>query len=351
MADINKKQAILYGLVNEALTELMAKTNVENVVYSVGEDGTEVYLSTKLTEIIADIATRAKTDDVNTAIANLRTELMGEGVPEAYDTFKELADYIATHQEAADALTAAIGNKADKATVEAIQTTINGLGTLATLSEVGEDNLSADLKAKVNAAAEGNHAHANKTVLDGITEQIVAAWNAAEAKAHEHANKAELDKFVDGDKAKYDQAVTDLGTVSGKVDTLVGEDTGKSARTIANEELAKQLVPEGAKESLDTLAEISAWIQSHPDDASAMNAAIVALQNQLKGISAGDGTVKKYVDDAITALNAGDFALGADLTALAARVSTLESKVSSTVYVQSEQPASLKAGDLWVKIV
>lgn len=87
----------------------------------------------------------------------------------------------------------------------------------------------------------------------------------------------------------------------GRIDTLVGTDTGKSARTIANEELAKQLIPTDAQDSLDTLAEIAAWIQDHPEDASAMNEAITALQNQLVGIDAGNGTVKKYVDDAFLA--------------------------------------------------
>lgn len=110
----------------------------------------------------------------------------------------------------------------------------------------------------------------------------------------------------------------------GEIDTLVGSDAGKSARTIANEELAAQLIPESAKESLNTLSEIATWIQAHPDDASAMNAAITALQNQLSGIDAGTGTVKKYVDDAITALSIGDYAKAADLTALAARVTELE---------------------------
>ena len=37
------------------------------------------------------------------------------------------------------------------------------------------------------------------------------------------------------------------------------------------------LIPENAKETLDTLEEISAWIQNHPDDAASMNAKIVAL--------------------------------------------------------------------------
>ena len=40
------------------------------------------------------------------------------------------------------------------------------------------------------------------------------------------------------------------------VDALIGSDAGKSVRTIANEELAAQLIPESAQESLDTLSEM-----------------------------------------------------------------------------------------------
>lgn len=75
--------------------------------------------------------------------------------------------------------------------------------------------------------------------------------------------------------------------IDAKVTTLIGEDASKSVRTIANEELAAQLIPEGAKESLDTLQEIATWIQSHPDDASAMNQAITALQTLVGTIPEG----------------------------------------------------------------
>lgn len=80
---------------------------------------------------------------------------------------------------------------------------------------------------------------------------------------------------------KQNRAAIDatIGTVNGKVTTLIGSDTAKSVRTIANEELAAQLIPSTAKEALDTLQEIANWIQSHPDDASAMNTAITNLQN------------------------------------------------------------------------
>lgn len=77
------------------------------------------------------------------------------------------------------------------------------------------------------------------------------------------------------------------------VDTLIGSDTGKSARTIANEELATQLIPANAGEALDTLQEIAAWIQAHPGDAATMNAAITALQNKLT-LGTNPSTTEEY---------------------------------------------------------
>lgn len=178
---------------------------------------------------------------------------------------------------------------------------LTALGTRVTAAEGKIDKLNGD------ANTDGSVA---KTVNDAIT--ALDLVNTYEAKgAKDTAIKAAQDA---ADAAQAD------------VDTLVGTDTGKSARTIANEELAKQLIPENANEALDTLAEIAAWIQAHPSDASAMNAAITKLQTILAGIG-GDGekaTVVAYVTDAIAALSIGDYAKAADLTALAARVATLE---------------------------
>lgn len=115
-------------------------------------------------------------------------------------------------------------------------------------------------------------------------------------------------------------------TVEGKVTTLVGSDANKSARAIAAEEVAK--IVDGADASYDTLKEIADWISSHKTDAAAMNSAILALEAIVDGIG-GDGekaTVVAYVTDAIDALSIGDYAKAADLTALAARVTTLEGK-------------------------
>lgn len=100
-------------------------------------------------------------------------------------------------------------------------------------------------------------------------------------------------------------AASDAATVAAraedKVDTLIGSDANKSARTIANEELAKQLVAEGAKESLNTLAEIAAWIQSHPDDAAELNRLLSGLGTTGEGEAAKAKTVKEYVDGVVSA--------------------------------------------------
>lgn len=105
-------------------------------------------------------------------------------------------------------------------------------------------------------------------------------------------------------------AETDVTALSGKVTTLIGADANKSARTIANEELAKQLIPANAKESLDTLSELAAWIQKHPDDATAMNNAITTLTNLVGTLPEGatSTTVVAYIDEAIAAIKIGDYA-------------------------------------------
>lgn len=114
-------------------------------------------------------------------------------------------------------------------------------------------------------------------------------------------------------KAQVSQADLDaaLQAVLGNITTLVGADTGKSARAIANEELAAQLIPESAKDSLDTLQEIAAWIQEHPDDASAMNAAIEALQAVTAGIGGEEddyATVVAAIEGKISAAQAAIYA-------------------------------------------
>lgn len=205
------------------------------------------------------------------------------------------------------------------ATADQLTQAINALGALSKKDKVSYDDLETALASLIDGKAEAS----------ALTEEIARAKAAEQANATAAATAQTAAETAQA-AAEAAQADADalegrMDTVEGKVTTLIGEDADKSVRTIANEELAKQLIPEAAKESLDTLAEIAAWIQEHPDDASAMNEAIEALEAK---VDTGDQTVSAYVTAAIEALKIGDYAKVADLTALAGRVTTLEESVA-----------------------
>lgn len=220
------RNAILKAKIENVITELMVKTDAANVYVD-----NNTTLAAKLTSIIADIATKASTtelteglatkaaashthaqsevtgltdalallastESVNTAIDALRQEMLGDTPVEAYNTFTELAAYIAEHQEVSDALSAAIGTKADKATTlagygiadaytktEADQKIADALaaatgGESAADVKTSLENYKTTNNARVDALEADTHTHSNKTVLDGITAGNVSAWSA-----------------------------------------------------------------------------------------------------------------------------------------------------------------------------
>lgn len=220
------KNAILKAKIEGIITELMVKTDAANVY--VDENTT---LAAKLSSILTEIATKASTSDLtsglatkanvshthaqsdvtgltdaltqlasNESVANaidaLRQEMLGDTPVEAYNTFTELAAYIEEHGEVSDALSAAIGTKADKAT------TLAGYGITDAYTSTQVDSKIADAitaatggesaasvkaaleayessnDARVDALEADTHTHSNKTVLDGITAANVSAWSA-----------------------------------------------------------------------------------------------------------------------------------------------------------------------------
>lgn len=127
----------------------------------------------------------------------------------------------------------------------------------------------------------------------------------------------------------YTVTLTDVASAA-KVATLIGEDANKSVRTIANEELAKQLIAEGADESLDTLQEIAQWIQNHPGDAAAMNEAITQLQKDVDAIEA-DYLTKSDKNDLTGAIaTAKTEAIDAAAGKTTAAIQALDAEVTST---------------------
>lgn len=101
-----------------------------------------------------------------------------------------------------------------------------------------------------------------------------------------YATKAEV--------GTLEEKVTGIDT---KVNTLVGEDTDKSVRTIAVEEVAKVVAK--APEDFDTLKEIADWIQNDTTGAAGLANDVADLKKQLNGFDKADSSVKTYVDNQI----------------------------------------------------
>ena len=175
----------------------------------------------------------------------------------------------------------------------------------------------AELQGKINTLSGDSHSHENKTELDKIKSGDVEKWNAAEANAVASSKSytdaaftsaytnavssasSHADTAITAAKTEvYDSAKTYTDT---EIASLVGSDTDKTIRQIANEELAAQLITSGAQASMDTLEEIAAWIQAHPDDAAAMNKDIQAVSGLAIALSAESHThANKEVLDGIT---------------------------------------------------
>ena len=129
-----------------------------------------------------------------------------------------------------------------------------------------------------------------RDLLESIVEEMVGATAAQDGKAGlvPQPKRGDQTKFLRGD-GTWAQAATkaEFDNLHATVVTLVGDDknsdgsVSKSIREIANEELAAQLIPVNAQESLDTLREIADWIQSHPNEASNFNTRLQKIEGTL----------------------------------------------------------------------
>lgn len=220
-----------------------------------------------LNTLVGDTAVATQ---ISTAVTAAKTELKGG----TSDT--DASATIAGAKKYADKLDTAMD-----ARVDALEASIGEGGSVSAQITAEINKLD-----KTDTAVDGEYVSAVSEADGIITVTRAALPDYSEtyaAKKHTHA-------IAD---------VTDLQTELDKVTTLIGDDASKSVRTIANEELAAQLIPENAKESLNTLQEIAQWIQDHPDDVTAIHAAIAALQTKV-----GDTSVAaqiKAVTDPIAA--------------------------------------------------
>lgn len=293
-------------------------------------------------QVLADAKAHAEGLADNYDAAGMAATVQGkldEEVARAKAKEDELVAKDVALQKEVDDLEVLVGTLPDDATatdvVGYVQEKTAGIATESALGELQDavDLVEADVE-----AIKGDYLKAaDKTELsDAITAEADRA-KGVEGGFETRIKAIEDDYLVEADKTELQGKID---TVSGKVTTLVGEDADKSVRTIANEELAKQLIAEGAKESLDTLGEIAAWIQAHPEDASAMNKAIEDLEALVGTLPEGvtSTTIVGYVQEVVAAEKARAEEAEGDL---AERIEALEGAVGSDGSVQDAIDAAI----------
>jgi predicted nucleic acid-binding Zn-ribbon protein len=196
---------------------------------------------------------KTNADDIADIIEDLKS-LKGEGTGSISSQLESLENRLnaaigENSTKIADNTTA-IGNEVSRAQLAegALETLITNLTTTVNDNET-------DIEAKVKANA------------DAIAEQDKTLDN--------------HDSFIQALQAKDTELAGAIATEKGRVDKLVGDDAGKSARAIAAEETAK--IVAGADTKYDTLKEIADWITNDTTGAADMANDIKALQELTEG--------------------------------------------------------------------
>ena len=138
------------------------------------------------------------------------------------------------------------------------------------------------------AAIEGDYLKAAD-----IAGKLDASVYAEKVAALEKADTDNLDAakaYVDAEILKLDAAAQAAQVEANKqaIALLNGTDTGKSAREIVQDEVAKQLEAEGISESFDTLTEMATWLSSHPADVTEINRRLTSLEGLMSATSVAD---------------------------------------------------------------
>ena len=292
------------GKADKATT--LAGYGIEDAYTKTGAEG---MVDEKITALALGTMSKEKAADY-TKTADLETAL--EGKYDAAGAAKAVDDKLPAMNTSIKANTDAITKLNGAASVEGsvaekIQTAITGLDLANTYAAKTHTHAMEQVTGLADEFAKYQKKgdYALKSDLDGTDADLQALTTLVGTLPAD----ATATTVVGYAKEVADKATGNAATVGTKVDTLIGDDANKSVRTIANEELVKQLIPENADVSLDTLQEIAAWIQEHPSDASEMSAKITALEGK-----AHEHTNKAVLDDITaekvtswdSALHAGD---------------------------------------------
>ena len=290
-------------------------TDGKTVVQMITDEATTARAAEKAnTDAIGALQTKIGDTNVatqiSTAVGKAKTDLQGT------DLDTDASATIVGAKKYADKLDAAMDTR-----VDALEAAVGEGGSVAT--QIATEIQKLDATVETAAIPEGQDGiHVKVTEVDGkltaveaeieVSNEINAAKSALEGKIGTVAEGKTLAGMIADNAAAIEAHKT---AVDGKVTTLIGTDADKSVRTIANEELAAQLLSGKADADFKTLQELATWIENHPEDAAAMNTAITALQTKV-----GDTSVSAQITSAIDDLKSGDIKSATD------RIAILEGK-------------------------
>lgn len=184
-------------------------------------EGTKSF-KTLLLAAAQEIADKVKTDIV-------------DGAPEAFDTLKEVSDYIATHKNEYDALVALVGDKAAKTELtSAVERIVALEGSVATLK--ADENTEGSVKATAKGYADAAQAAAEAKVTALENGAVKTNTDAIATLNGEETADGSVKNIAKGYADAVDTKVT---TLSGTVDTVSGKvDTNTSDITTLKSEVA-----------------------------------------------------------------------------------------------------------------
>jgi hypothetical protein len=289
---------------NTSIIELLTKTDgTEGSIKKTVDDAVKNLADGQVATNKEDInALNKALESANAKVSEIETDLETETSER-----NQLAGIVSGHTSDITIL----GNK-DKELSEAIQANTDKFADYSTTEEVN-----AAIETAINAI---DYTELNEKITAN-TENLEA--ETLRATAAEEANAALIAK-------------------------IVGEDTDKSARNIAKEEVAA--VVASAPEAFDTLKEIADWIKDDQTGAAAMSAAITENTTAISILNGdGEGSVNKKIAEAINKIPvATESTLG--LVKASEEVTVAEdgkmsiNKVSTDLLVQGNEELVLNGG-------
>lgn len=233
-----------------------------------------------------------------------------------------------------EAIAAVVGNAntdtKDSKTIEGVRKYVE-----AKTADIASNSDFSTLKGRVDTIEGDYLKNADKEALQGAINTEKGRVDTIVADYLKAADKTELANSIKAISDDYLKAAdkTELAnSIKANADdikVLEGNDKGKSAREIVQDEVANQLKSENISESFDTLKEMAEYLSSHPQDVTEMNSAIKQNADDIKDLT----------ENVIPTLATTEVLNGVDgrLQAAEAGVATVDSRIETAIAAEVER--------------